>query len=459
MIPISMKTDFKKVRKTFDSLRFRLLIGVILVVLLAIGTVTYLTTRSTRSEFGDFLGRREVDRQRRLGVVFSAYYARTGDWEGIQKILNKAIRTDGERLVLVNRYGRVVADSQGELLGKSLDSDWSEHSVNLVINKQVIGTLFTKVGRGLFERRFLSSVNRSAVVGGILAGLVAITFAILYSNRIVGPVKSLTRAARNMEKGNLGTQVDVNTGGEIKELAQAFNSMSRKLEEQEEIRQNLVSDVAHELRTPLANVRGYLEAIEEGLVKPDEDTLRSLFQESELLTRLVNDLQDLSLADAGKLELNRQIISLEDVVDHVIDSFAKSRASEKEIGLQMKVLSSPLVSADPQRIDQVVRNLVENALKHTPRKGTVKVLIKTEDDNVKVSVEDSGAGIPMVDRTRVFERFYRVDKSRTRKTGGSGLGLTIAKQIVEAHGGEIGLEGKVGKGSTFWFTIPIAEEG
>jgi signal transduction histidine kinase len=213
--------------------------------------------------------------------------------------------------------------------------------------------------------------------------------------------------------------------------------------------------VAHELRTPLATIKGYLQITRDGLIEPDDRILESLHQEADLLSRLVDDLQDLSLADAGELKIERKEIALQDVINQVVDTFARGKAEDKNIELKTDIQETPLVEADTQRIDQVVRNLLDNAISYTPGGGTVRISLEKGDRCVRVTVKDDGIGIPKGEKDRVFDRFYRVDKSRTRKTGGSGLGLTVASRIVRAHGGEIGLETGEGQGSKFWFTLPL----
>jgi len=439
----------------FGGLRFKLIVGFVVVVLLAVGTVSLLTTRSTRAQFGDFIDRWNQDRRERLGRLVSTYYLRTGGWVGIQEVIGKVTSPGGERLVVVNGAGVVVADSENSLVGNRMsDLSWSNVVVNLPGRRGSLGKLLIKPGKSPFEVMFLSSINRSALVSAIIAGLVAITLAVIYSQRIASPVRSLTEAARQMEKGELGPQVEVRSGGEIGQLASAFNSMSARLEEQEKLRKNMVSDVAHELRTPLATIKGYLQITRDGLIEPDNRILESLHQEADLLSRLVDDLQDLSLADAGELKIEGKEIALEDVINQVVDTFARGKAKAKNIELKTDIQETSLVEADPQRIDQVVRNLLDNAISYTPDGGIVRISLEEGDRCVRVTVEDDGIGIPVGEEDRVFDRFYRVDKSRARKTGGSGLGLTVASRIVRAHGGEIGLETREGKGSRFWFTLP-----
>ncbi len=446
-------------RNVFGSLQLKLIAGFVIVVLLAVTTVTVLTTRATKEQFGDFTGRWEDERQKRLGRLLATYHIRTGGWSGIREVIGKVTGPGGERLVVVDRSGTVVADSEDYLVGSRIeDLSWSGDVFTLPGRRASIGKLLVKPGKSPLEIRFLSSINRSALISGLVAGLFAITLAVVYSQRITSPVRSLTGAVKRMEEGDLGSQVDEGPGGEIGRLASAFNSMSTKLEKQERLRKNMVSDIAHELRTPLATIRGYLQIAGDGLVEPDDGVLDSIHREAEFLTRLVDDLQDLSLADAGKLTVDKKVIALQDVVNQVVERFARARADEKSIKLETDFQETRLVEADPVRIDQVIRNLLENAFEYTPEGGWVKVSLQEREGMVKVTVEDSGPGVPSAERGRIFDRFYRVDKSRSRETGGSGLGLTIASRIIRSHGGKIGLESEVGRGSKFWFTLPVSTE-
>jgi signal transduction histidine kinase len=240
-------------------------------------------------------------------------------------------------------------------------------------------------------------------------------------------------------------------------LAQAFNSMAAELEYAEQLRRNMVADVAHELRTPLSNIQGYLEAIRDGMVEPDAGVIRSLNEETSLLSRLVNELQELSLAEAGELKLVYQAEDITNLVRQAVTPW-QPQLTAGEISLSLDVPDNlPLVNIDWQRVNQVLHNILENAVAHTPKGGAINVAASQKGKSVEVSISDTGEGIPAEDLPHIFERFYRVDKSRARATGGSGLGLTIAKRLIEAHGGTITVQSKQGEGSRFSFTLPVAE--
>jgi signal transduction histidine kinase len=258
-----------------------------------------------------------------------------------------------------------------------------------------------------------------------------------------------------MEAGDLTQRVEITSRDEIGDLARAFNRMADGLARLEESRRQMVTDVAHELRTPLTNIRGYLEALRDGVVEPDRRITDSLYEEAMLLTHLVDDLQALSLAEAGQLRLQRQPVALADVVERAVGAFG-SRAQAEGVPLQVDLPDDlPLVDVDPQRIGQVLRNLLDNGLTHTPPGGQISVTVCVRASWIEVRVSDTGSGIAAEDLPHVFERFYRADRSRSRATGGAGLGLAIAKQLVEAHGGRIEVESQVGHGTQFTFTLPV----
>jgi signal transduction histidine kinase len=324
-----------------------------------------------------------------------------------------------------------------------------------------VGTLYAnlpdqyaEVGNDLF----LSPTNRILVIITVVAGLCAVLLIAGVSRRALAPVEALTAAVRRMEAGDLSQRVEVTSRDEIGDLACAFNSMADGLARLEELRRQMVTDVAHELRTPLSNIRGYLEALQDGVVEPDEGVVDSIHEEAMLLNRMVDDLQELSLAEAGQLGLERRPVALADVVDRAIEAACPQAAAE-DVALSVAVPQDlPLVDVDPQRIGQVLRNLFCNAMTHTPPGGEIVITARTEGRRVAVCVRDTGTGIAEEDLPHVFDRFYRADRSRSRATGGAGLGLAIVKQLVEAHGGRIEVESAIGKGTQFTFTLPVADD-
>ena len=305
--------------------------------------------------------------------------------------------------------------------------------------------------------RLESSFQHSLIIAGVGAGVAGLLIVSLFTREALGPIRNLTAAARRLGGGDLSYRVPSNRRDEVGELATTFNEMATTLERAEAHRRNMTADIAHELRTPLTNIRGYIEAIRDGVLEPDAPTIETLHQQTIHLSRLVEDLRILSVADAGALRLDLENEDIATIARDTVNSF-KPRAAD--LGIAIKFDSSedlPKANVDRTRIGQVVANLVENALTHTPKGGTVTVSVsRSSSGALELAVEDTGRGIPVDVLPRVFDQFYRVDKSRSRSTGGAGIGLTIVRKLVEAHGGNVRAESRPGEGARFVVTLPSA---
>lgn len=307
---------------------------------------------------------------------------------------------------------------------------------------------------GRAEQDFLSAINRSLWTAGIIAAAVAFLLGLVITRQIVAPLQQLSRAARRIASGDLSQRVTVTSRDETGELASSFNAMAEALARNEQARRNLVADIAHELRTPLSIIQGNLEAMRDGVVEATPQNLASLHGEALLLHRLVDDLGTLSLADAGQLTLHPQPVDIAQLIQGTVRSL-EPQARGKSIALSVSAEADlPAIRVDADRIAQVLRNLLSNALRHTPPNGTIQVNGRAIPEGIQVSVSDTGPGIPPGDLPHIFQRFYRVDRSRARATGGAGIGLAVVKELVEAHGGKVWAESTPGKGSTFYFSLP-----
>jgi signal transduction histidine kinase len=304
------------------------------------------------------------------------------------------------------------------------------------------------------EQVFINAVTRSLLVGVLVGAAAAVVLAFAFARGILRPIGALTSAAQQMERGDLSQRVVVTSNDEIGQLAHAFNAMAGALARTEQLRRTMVADVAHELRTPLTNLRGYLEALRDGVAEPRRETIDSLYEEALLLAHLVDDLQELSLSDAGRLGLRQEPFE----AAALLNASALALAPQaRERGVELVVEPPPvlpLVYADSQRIGQVLRNLLTNALTYTPPGGTVRLRAEPSRGMVKIAVQDTGCGIEPEHVPNVFERFYRADPSRARSTGGAGIGLALVKQFVDAHGGTVDVVSAPGRGSCFSFTVP-----
>lgn len=303
--------------------------------------------------------------------------------------------------------------------------------------------------------RFADFTNRSLLWAVAVAGVGGLLLVSLTSRRALRSVRALTAAARRMGAGDLTQRVDAGGRDEIGELSRTFNSMADALERAERQRRHLVADVAHELRTPLSNVQGYVEALRDGVLESDEQTLATIHQQVLYLSELVEDLRLLADTEAGDFNLHREHGSLAEALRECVEG-VRARAEAKGVALASRLpASAPEMSFDRTRLAQVVGNLLDNAIRHTPPGGSVSVTLEFSADVATVSIRDTGEGIPEEQLPFVFDRFDRVDPSRSRITGGAGLGLTIARQLVEAHGGTIRAESAPGQGATFTFDLPL----
>jgi len=446
------------------SIRFRILLSFAIVILVTIGTVFFFINQATMAQIRQFGERIEQTGNSRIIMELSSYYHRYGTWEGIQPTVARWGDVQEKRIIITDADGVVVADSDEELLGESYESDtagvlnviqgppWSMNTPGKIyINSENPSAVDFNSQSLLYK-----AIGRFFLWGGLLAVIIALVITFVLSRRILAPVKALTNTARELGKGDFSKRVQVNDKGEIGELAYAFNSMAGNLEHAEKLRRNMVADVAHELRTPLSNVRGYLEAVQEGVLKPSKSVIDSLNEEAMLLSRMVDDLQELSLADAGALKMDFHSEYIINLIKQGVSLIAhQAKLKNISVILDLPAVITP-INMDAHRIGQVLRNLLENAVIHTPGGGSITVKAMREENHVKVIVADTGEGIAEEDLPYVFERFYRADRSRTRATGGSGLGLTISKSLVEAHGGTMEVQSEQGKGSTFIFYLPVS---
>ncbi|MCG5452903.1 HAMP domain-containing sensor histidine kinase [Micromonospora hortensis] len=316
-------------------------------------------------------------------------------------------------------------------------------------------TLFVSDPGGRQSTTFdLSPGNQTRIVA--VAGLVllvTIGFTVLAGIRLTRPLHALTGAAQRMRDGDVAARVRVTGRDEIARLAEAFNDMAERRERLEQLRRAMVSDIAHEMRTPVSNIRGWLEAVEDGVAAPDRRLLSSLLEEATLLQHVITDLQDLAEADAGALRLHREDVYLTDLLAQVAEAH-RAQADRVGVTITVRTGADPQVDADPVRLRQAVGNLVTNAVRHTPSGGRVTLSASATDAEVIVSVTDTGSGISAEDLPRVFDRFWRAEKSRSRQTGGSGLGLAIVRKLTEAHGGTVSATSTPTQGSTFTLHLP-----
>jgi len=455
----------------------------------------------------------------RLNQQLSIYYEVNGGWGGVQDYVMKITEPpnhkfgrsprDPQSFLIFDQNNKVVADPSNKELGKGLaqfpiDDKITEQWQEIKVGGQTVGHYWQDqrpiAMDGKLAKTIGTSIIQAMLIGLILTSLVALLLGLMLTRHITKPLNHLMDAVRKVGKGDLSSRVEVKGNGDIAVLAQDFNRMTEQLTRNEEVRRNMVADIAHELRTPLAVILGKLESIQEGVLPSTPETILPIQDETLRLIRLVRDLQQLSLAEAGKLPMALQVVDLRQIVERITEQFA---IEFEERGLHIEVLGEvPEIIGDPDRLTQVFVNLIGNALLHTPPGGSLRVLLagvekpvengmiddetthrlldvfrrkgrevqKKEEGNcredtfttsslrsdgwVQVTVEDSGEGIPEEELEHIFDRFYRVDEARERENGGTGLGLAIAKEFIQAHGGSIQVESKPHVGSRFKIILP-----
>ncbi len=459
------------------SLRARLVLVTLAVAVVAVAGVALVSRFAVRVEYLR-TERRAIDDQLRAvaGVLGAQVAIAATSRSEIDARLAALAAPTGHRLVLVGPGGGIRGASSAEFARASAQVEGERLTVTLPaeggLRKQIVllgvpgapvlgdgrpvGTLYAlPPERGADEPKFVASVNRWLLLAALAAMALALVLSLPLARRILGPVEAITAAARRMEAGALTQRVPATARDEIGDLARAFNAMADAVARSESLRRALVTDVAHELRTPLTNLRCQIEAVQDGLQAADAATLRSLYEETLLLARLVGDLEDLARAESGQLPLHPTATGVGEVVDGALSAI-RPIAAARGIALHADVPAGLAADADRERLAQVLRNLLANALTHTPDGGRIVVSGRGGGSTVTIEVADTGSGIPPEHLPHVFDRFYRSDASRARATGGAGLGLAIVKQLVEAHGGSVSVASEPGNGARFTFTVPAA---
>jgi len=314
----------------------------------------------------------------------------------------------------------------------------------------------------LFQN-YRAAVTESLSIATVIAAAVAALVSFLISRQVVAPVRNMMTASQRIAQGRYDERVQVRGDlsrrdqDELSLLALSFNQMASSLEKTEEIRSRMIGDVAHELRTPLTTIKGTMEALIDEVISPDKSTYFQIYREADRLQNIVDDLQELSRVEAGAYELGIKSIAVTSLLDSTIPKLAL-QYDEKNVDLEVNVQSDQLkVQADPHRTNQILINLLGNALQYTPQGGHVRLDVRPGDNEILFSVSDDGLGFTAEHKLHLFKRFYRVDKSRSRTGGGSGIGLTISQYFVEAQGGQIWADSPgLGKGATFTFSLPAA---
>ncbi len=450
------------------------LLAFALVILIAVATVLLLVSRQTETGFRQYAllysGRAQA-----IGTRLLMYYQAQGSWEGVQGALPRIAPAAGMPqgmgrgrmpgslefwdFRVADASGKVVAHLEGVPRGTFTRAELTR-ALPLSVDDGIVGYLLPDVAsaRGFIldapEEQFLQQVRVALWTGAGAAFLAALLVGGVLMRGIVAPVQQLTQAAEQIAQGDLEVRAAVRANDEIGQLGRAFNAMAESLARAQTIRRAQTADIAHELRNPLAVLRGTLEAMADGIYAPTPENLDPALAQVQTLTRLVEDLRVLALADAGELHLALQPLAPDALLTRVAEAH---RLALEAQGLTLACLlpdALPDISGDSDRLAQVVGNLLANAAHHVPAGGRVEITAAAQDGGLVARVIDDGPGVPEEDLPHLFERFWRGDPSRSRDTGGAGLGLAIARRIIEAHGGRMWAESTPGGGLTVAFWLP-----
>lgn len=461
-------------------MRLRLILSFSLIVLVSVATVVLIARLTTANEVRTFMFRGGASGSTGMVNNLEAYYQANGSWQGVETLLKNRGGGMGrggppgssgagfgnamnQRLLLADAQGNVIADSSGSQPGGQLSQSELNSAIALQVGGKTVGYLLPE-GAMTFtsseESQLVTRLNQVALTAGLIAGGISLLLALFLAYRFLRPVHEMTAAARQLAKGDLNQRVPVHGNDELATLGRTFNQMATSLQQAEESRRAMTADIAHELRNPLAVQRANLEALQDGIYPLTSENLGPILEQNQLLTHLVEDLRTLALAESGQLALERNPVGLPALVQHVLERF-RPQAAARQIAISFNCPENiPTLSLDTFRVEQILGNLLSNGLRYTPQGGSIDVDIqsKTRQDGariVQLNMHDSGPGIPQDSLPHVFERFYRVDRSRSRAEGGTGLGLAIARQLAEAHGGSLSAQNHPQGGAVFTLTLPV----
>lgn len=419
-------------RLSLTLLRAFVIVLLIMVVLILASVAQQLSLATSRNPFY----------RSPLVSLLESYYLGRGNWEGVQILVpfDKAFEREWQRMVLVDRNGRIVLDRgrvDSSRIGSIYQPQAGDHLVVLQVNGQRVGNLYMARAFAPHPWPFILNLLSSTALIAVFLGLLTLVIGMLLMRRFVTPLAEVIAASQEVAAGNLSVRVPLQTRhDDLRALGEHFNAMAEALERHEQERQALFADIAHELRTPLTILKGRLEGILDGVYPADEVQIADALGETYLLERLVEDLRLLALAESRQLHFEKQEVDAQEIVRRTLNLF-EPQAAERGITFRMQAEPLPALYVDPQRMAQVLGNILDNALRFSPDDGQIDVVLRPVEDGVEISVSDQGPGVAEEDLPWIFQRFWRGDKSRSRSSGGAGLGLAIARQLVEGQGGHI----------------------
>jgi signal transduction histidine kinase len=436
----------------------KLLTAFVLIIALTTLAGYFFMSLSVNRAFSEFTTGRYSQQDRMTFNLFRAFYEQIGNMDDLlESLVQQQVDLPA---IIVNDDGQVVftPNLRQVQVGRHIDDELLELGTNFETpDGQQWTFLPTRFLAGLeLEEGYLQRSRRSMLLAGLTAGVAAMFLSFFLIRQLTRPLRKLDRASHRIAEGKFDERVDILSSDEIGRLASSFNEMAASLESSEQVKKRLIADISHELRTPITAVRTTLESLRDGLMEPTQATLSALHDKILLTTRLIQDLHQLALADSGRLSMHPRPCSIEDIFETILETIGVQMEDE-EITLVREIEADlPRIEADAQRIEQVLLNLLSNAIRHTPAEGNIVVQAKQVGHKVQVAICDSGPGLSKLDLGHVFDRFYRADEARTSDDTGAGLGLSIAKALIEAHGGRIWAENAPDGGACFAFTLPVS---
>lgn len=457
------------------SLRTKLSLSYVFVALISVFIISVLTNFLLEKHFSEYIIENQERKNKEIASLISQQYKSDGNWDtdGIENICINALGqgmiikvVDSNQKVIwdARLHNNVLCDQKIAHMAENMSSRYPNWKGGYVEDIYPVTSKLSTVGRveigyyGPFyftdsDVAFISTINRLLMGVAVFSLILSLVIGAVMAKRLSTPISRVISTAEMISKGYFSDRTsEQSSTKEISQLTKTINNLAETLETQEVLRKRLTADVAHELRTPLATLQSHMEAMVDGIWKPDIERLKSCHEEIMRINRMVGDLQKLAKYESENLILNKTSFDISEIIQNIIKNFERE-FMRKEIDVSF-IGEKEFVYADKDKMSQVIVNLLSNALKYTQQGGRVDVTVKASADTTEISIKDNGRGIPDDDLPHIFERFYRADKSRNRLTGGAGIGLTITKAIVEAHKGKIQVQSKVDEGTEFSISLP-----
>lgn len=450
------------------SLQLKMILAFSAVVIFAIAGVVLFANLDSERQVSNYLTRGGQFGVTELVDALEVHYRKFGSWEDVESVTSAYTTRGGKNnphgrifeITLVDRDRSVVWSSAGRIVGDQLAREAISEALRIQNGTLVVGYLLIENSPQPMSDEitpFVSRLRQALLYAGGLAILAAIGLAVLLSRYLLKPVKALTQASTELASGDFSTRVKTQGNDEIAMLGKTFNQMATNLELAEERKQSLTADVAHELRTPIAVQKAQLEGMLDGVLPVTEENITIALQQTNFLSRMVDDLRLLAMADAGEVRLEKRVTEVGALVNQVVARF-QAQAQQEGTNLQTEFTPREAefwIHTDPDRVSQILQNLISNALRYDQKGGTVKISTRMDTKKLLLSVKDDGQGIPQSALPHLFERFYRHERARSRETGGTGLGLAISKKLALLLGGDLNGANAPEGGAEFTLELPI----